>query len=112
MKARNATSGKELAGNLAVAATPFARAKGLLGRTAHSRGEGLLLKPCKGVHSFFMKFPIDVVFLDRNNLVVAVEQLRPQRITSIFLRSACAIELPAGTVAQSGTVIGNEVVID
>jgi uncharacterized protein len=113
MKARNATSGKELAGDLAVAATPFARAKGLLGRTALSRGEGLLLKPCKGVHSFFMKFPIDVVFLDRNNLVVAaVEQLRPQRITSIFLRSACAIELPAGTVAQSGTVIGNEVVID
>jgi uncharacterized protein len=113
MKARNVTSGKELAGNLTVAATPFARVKGLLGRTALSRGEGLLLTPCKGVHTFFMKFSIDVVFLDRGNRVVAaIEHLQPQRMTKLLLSSVSALELPAGTVAATKTAPGNEVLIE
>jgi uncharacterized protein len=113
MKAVNLTSGKELAHRVAVAETLVARAKGLLGRRALPRGEGLLIRPCMGVHSFFMKFPIDVVFLDRQNRVVAaVENLKPQRITRIWLSSVSVIEVPAGAVAASETVVGNQMVIE
>jgi uncharacterized protein len=113
MKAFNRTSGKELARNLSVAATLFSRTKGLLGRLALPEGEGLLIRPCKGVHTFLMQFPIDVVFLDKENRVIeAVENLQPHRMTKVLLSSMSVIELPAGTVRASETVAGNEVDID
>ena len=108
MRAFNRDSGRELARNLSVAKTVFSRAKGLLGRKALPHGEGLLIKPCKGVHTFLMKFPIDVVFLDKQNRIIAtVTNLLPQRMTKMLLSSYCVIELPSGTVQASGTVIGN-----
>ncbi|HBG07424.1 MAG: hypothetical protein A2075_00905 [Geobacteraceae bacterium GWC2_58_44] len=113
MKALNLNSGRELAGRLSVAATLFSRAKGLLGRQALAQGEGLLIRPCKGVHTFLMKFPIDVVFLDKNDRIVeTVENLQPYRMTRVLLGSTSAIELPAGTVSASATVVGNQVVFD
>lgn len=112
MKAIDTTSGKELAGSLSVAATVFSRTRGLLGKQALPLGEGLLIRPCKGVHTFLMKFPIDVVFLDRNNRVIgAVNNLQPYRLTRVLLSSASAIELPAGTLLTSDTVVGNDIVI-
>jgi uncharacterized membrane protein (UPF0127 family) len=76
-------------------------------------GEGLLIRPCKGVHTFLMKFPIDVLFLDRENRVVkVVENLRPQRMTGLFFSSRSVLELPAGSLRASGTSAGNEVVIE
>jgi len=112
MRALNGDSGKELARTLRVAATICSRAKGLLGRAALPPGEGLLIRPCKGVHTFLMKFPIDVVFLDKNNRIIeTVENLQPQRMTRVWLRSAGVIELPAGTVSASESVVGNEVII-
>jgi len=113
MKALNGSSGKELAGSLFVAATLFSRARGLLGRKGLPPGEGLLIRPCKGVHTFLMKFPIDVVFLDKDNRVIAaVEHLRPHRITKVLLSAASVIELPAGTLHASGTAVGDLVLID
>lgn len=113
MKAFNRNSGKELARNLSVADTIFTRAKGLLGRRSLLQGEGLLIRPCKGVHTFLMKFPIDVVFLDRQNRIIeTVEHLQPQRMTRVLLASAGVLELPAGTVQASDTVIGNLIVMD
>jgi uncharacterized protein len=113
MRAFNRTSGKELARNLSVAATAISRMKGLLDRQALPWGEGLLIRPCKGVHTFLMKFPIDVVFLDKNNRIIeTVENLQPHRMTKVLWSSMSVIELPAGTMLASESVVGNEVVID
>jgi uncharacterized membrane protein (UPF0127 family) len=65
MKAYNLRNGKELSDNVTVADSLFKRMKGLLGRSGMSAGEALWIKPCMSVHTFFMRFPIDVVFLSK-----------------------------------------------
>lgn len=113
MRALNRDSGKEVAHNLSVAGTLWSRTRGLLWRPALSSGEGLLIRPCKGVHTFLMRYPIDVIFLNRQNRVIhTVPNLRPQRVTRVLLRSQTVLELPAGTVMASGTAAGNEIVFE
>ena len=112
MRATNKTTGHIIARNLVIADTLWSRAVGLLGRKWLQDGEGLLIRPCCGVHTFFMKFPIDVIFLDGGNRVVAaVSDLKPHRITRIIRASAKVIEVAAGTVSATGTCSGNEVII-
>src|SRR4051794_22793078 len=79
---------------------PVSRARGLLGRSALAPGEGLLLRPAFSVHTFFMRFSIDIVFLDRSGEVVAVaESVRPWRTATRF-RARAVLELPAGEAAR------------
>jgi uncharacterized membrane protein (UPF0127 family) len=80
--------------------------RGLLGRDSLAEGEGLLLKPCGSVHTLFMRFPIDVVFLDRELSVVAVRpKVRPWRTTGA--RGAkVTLELAAGEAARLGIAPG------
>lgn len=105
MKAALTNSGKELATHVTVAASLPARIRGLLGRNSLPEGEGLLIRPCKGIHTFFMKFPIDAVFLDRDNRVVALyKSLQPNRLTLIYLKANSVLELPAGTLDEGVTV--------
>uniref|UniRef100_C6E417 DUF192 domain-containing protein n=1 Tax=Geobacter sp. (strain M21) TaxID=443144 RepID=C6E417_GEOSM len=112
MRAINKSTGRTLAGRVVAAETWLSRSRGLLGRDELPVGEGLLLRPCRGVHTFFMRFPIDVVFLDRSQRVVAtVGRLKPGRMTRIFLKAGSALELPAGTIALSLTRCGDEVVV-
>jgi len=83
-----------------VADKPWSRMRGLLGRSELPVGEGLFLKPCGSVHMFFMRFPIDVVFLDRELSVVGVVPgLRPWRMAGRRGAKA-ALELPAGEAAR------------
>ncbi len=78
----------------------ISRARGLLGRSGLGPGEGLLLRPAFSIHTFFMRFPIDVVFLDRNGEVVAVaESVRPWRAATRF-RARAVLELAAGEAAR------------
>ena len=113
MRALNLSSGKELALRLSVAATPLSRAQGLLGKRELAEGEGLLITPCRGVHTFLMRFPIDVVFLDQENRIIhTVENLRPNRMTRLLLRSAKVMELPPGTVFKSGSTVGNRIIFE
>lgn len=86
-----------------VADTFGARLRGLLGRKALADGEGLLLKPLSSVHTWFMRFPIDVVFLDRELKVVKVIQLPPWRVAAARGAHA-ALELAAG--AAAGLAVG------
>lgn len=110
MRAINKSTGRMLAGSVVSAETLLSRCRGLLGRDELPAGEGLLIRPCRGVHTFFMRFPIDVVFLDRTQRVVAtVCHLKPGRMTRIFLKAASALELPAGTIALSRTSCGDQV---
>ena len=86
---------------------PLRRMRGLLGRSGMESGEGLLLKPAGSVHTYFMRFPIDVVFLDREGVVVGItDSLAPWRAAS--KRGAKAVlELPAGESSRRGLVVGD-----
>ena len=79
-----------------IAETPLSRLKGLLGRSRLEPGEGLLIRPTWSVHTFFMRFPIDVVFVDRSLRILAVApNLRPWRAAA-RRRAHAALELAAG----------------
>jgi uncharacterized protein len=90
----------------------FARMRGLLGRDGLEPGGGMLLTPEPSVHMFFMRFPIDVVFLDREHKVVSVRhELRPWQVAGA--RGAHAsLELPAGTAASAGIAEGDVLVFE
>jgi uncharacterized protein len=85
-----------------VADGPIARMRGLLGRDGLEPGAGMLMTREPSVHTFFMRFPIDVVFLDKQDRIVkVVHDLRPWRFAGAR-RAAAVLELPAGTAATAG----------
>ncbi len=94
-----------------LAANPFRRLKGLLGRRRLEADEGLLLRPASSVHTWFMRFPIDLVFLDRELRVVRVaEDVRPWRM-AYARRSRLVLELGAGAAAKRDLHAGDQLVI-
>ncbi len=95
-----------------VADTPLRRMRGLLGRASLTAGEGLLLRPAPMIHTWFMRFPIDAVFLDRELAVVDVaEDVRPWRAAG--RRGARAVlELPSGEAGRRGIRPGSRVQLE
>jgi uncharacterized membrane protein (UPF0127 family) len=90
-----------------VADSFWSRMKGLLGRSTLAEDEGILLRPASSVHMFFMRFPIDAVFLDREQQVVKVAgNLRPWRLAGVR-RSKAVLELPAGACERRGVREGD-----
>jgi uncharacterized membrane protein (UPF0127 family) len=90
-----------------VPTSSFARARGLLGRSVLEPGGGMLIDAAPSVHMFFMRFPIDVVFLDRDRKVVGVRHgLRPWQVAAAR-RAVAALELPAGAAAEAGIEEGD-----
>jgi len=101
---RNLTRNAVLASRVQVAANPWQRMKGLLGQSELLPGSALVITHCQSIHMFFMKFPIDVVFCDRQGNVVGVcENIKPFSLSPLFCKASYAIELPAGTVAATQT---------
>ena len=91
----------------------LARGRGLMGRTELASGAGLLIEPCSSVHSFFMRFPIDVVFVDRKHRVVGLcAAMPPNRPYAGAWRARYVIELPAGVIAASGTQVGDQLQLE
>jgi uncharacterized membrane protein (UPF0127 family) len=104
----NRTRGTELAAAADVANTSATRRQGLLKRSGLAPGEGLWIVPCEAIHCFFMKFTIDVLFLDRDKRVVkAKPSLKPWRIAAA-LRSHSVLELPEGAIAETQTQRGDQ----
>jgi uncharacterized protein len=101
---------------LAVAAradTVLTRMVGLLGRAGLAAGDGLVITPCSMIHTFFMRFPIDVLFADRAGRVVAViDTLRPFRLVWGGWRARQAIELPAGALRRAGVAAGGRISVE
>jgi uncharacterized protein len=96
-----------LADRADVADTSAKRRTGLLKHTRLEPGEGLWISPCEGVHTFFMKFPIDVLFLSKQKKVLKV---RPRMVAwrlAMNFRAHSVLELPAGTAEATGTVAGD-----
>ena len=93
-----------------MADTSWSRMKGLLGHTSESftAGKGLWITPSQGVHTIGMKFPIDVVYLDKGHRVIHLSHsLAPFRIAAIKFKARSVVELPAGTLAQTQTSVGD-----
>ena len=90
----------------------FGRMRGLLGRNALEAGEGMLIDRAGSVHMFFMRFPIDVVFLDRDRTVVRiVHGLRPWRVAGAR-KAVATLELPVGAVEKAGLEEGDVLVLE
>lgn len=108
MRIINLTQGTTLAENCFVAESFFARLKGLLGRGFLKDNEALLIRPCNSIHTFFMRFNIDAVFLDRQNKVVALkENLSPFKLTPIYTKAFQVIELPCQKISQTKTELND-----
>jgi hypothetical protein len=103
----NRTREIQLAHSIEVADDAFTRRRGLLGRTALAAGEGLWIVPCEAIHTFGMKFPIDLVFLDRNKIVKKVRHnVVPGRL-SMCLSAHSVLELASGAIRLTGTTTGD-----
>ena len=95
-----------------VADTSRKRRVGLLKHERLEPGEGLWISPCESVHTFFMKFPIDLVYLDKQRKVRKVRSAVPAWRLSACLTAHSILELPAGTVEKTGTRPGDELSIE
>jgi uncharacterized protein len=95
-----------------LADTSEKRRTGLLKHTGLAPGEGLWIVPCESVHTFFMKFPIDLVYLDKKHKVKKVRHAVPAWRLSACLFAHSILELPAGIARDTGTQPGDELVME
>jgi uncharacterized protein len=103
-----------IATSLLVADTYWSRVKGLIGKPSSSFGDGsaLWIVPCRGVHTHFMRFAIDAIYLDAHNVVLYVEEnIRPWRMGRMVPSASTVLEVPAHTAFASGTQPGDHLEI-
>ena len=104
---RNTRNGRVIANDLTSAFDSRSRNVGLLNHRSFPQGAAMLIAPTSAVHTFFMRFPIDIAFINREGTVVKVcHRVRPWRIAAAF-RAYGVIELPAGTLAAGETLAGD-----
>jgi len=113
MIVRNPERESILGSAVEVAGTSASKAKGLLGRDQLASGEGLLFKKCSSLHTFFMRFPIDIIFTARDGRVLKLSKaVGPFRLVAAPLRSYYALELPAGAIDVSQTREGDTLMFE
>ena len=100
-------SGAWLVTDLELALDSRARTRGLLGRDGLPDGAGLVIAPSQGVHTFGMRFPIDIVFVRRDGRVVRCRSTVPARRVAVWLTAFAVIELPAGRAGRAGLEAGD-----
>ena len=100
----NLSRSTQIADKAVLAQTMFSRMRGLLAKDTFCAGEALILQPADSIHTFFMRFPIDVIFLDDQGKVLKIkENLAPFRLCLAPRRAAKVIELPANTIQNTST---------
>ncbi len=110
LTARNVTRGCVLGDAVRPADSFLARTRGLLGTAGLSPGAGLWITPCRSIHSIGMRYEFDALFLDRGGAVVGLYRRFPRnRVSAIFGRAAGVLELPPGTIEDTGTEVGHVV---
>jgi uncharacterized membrane protein (UPF0127 family) len=108
LKVLNINRNQLLADQVKLANTFFKRLRGLLFTKSLPNGEALLIQPCNSIHAFGMAYSIDALFLDKENIVIAtLSNLKPGQLSQLYWQARSCLELPAGTIAQSGTAIGD-----
>lgn len=109
MIVKNETKGTILAQNISVANNFIKRFSGLMFKENLPPGTGLLIDPCNSIHMFFMRFPLDVVFIDEDqNVVHLIENILPWKCSKIIWKSHSVLELPIGTIRNTFTKIGDK----
>jgi hypothetical protein len=113
MRILDARNGRVVADDAEVARSLIARAVGLIGRPGLDPGRALIIPACRQVHTFFMRFPIDVIFAGRDGEIIkAIEKLPPWRTTGYYRRAVSTIELPAGTISSCDLHVGDRLTIE
>ncbi len=108
MKLINTKNRNILANKLEIADNPFKRMKGLLGMRHLSKGKGLHIIPCNSIHSFFMKFNFDAIFINKKNMVVyMIENMPAWQVSKICFDAHSVVELPAGILQITETKVGD-----
>ncbi|MEA3338233.1 MAG: DUF192 domain-containing protein [Chloroflexota bacterium] len=108
----NLTRSRTIVSRGRVADSFLPRLVGLMGSKDLADGQGLLILPCNSIHSHFMRFPIDVLYVSRDLRVVAVDHgMQPWRFGRIHRDSRFVVELPAGTAAATGTEVGDQLAL-
>lgn len=112
MICRNETRDIVLANKVKLADSFLARLKGLLFTNKLPDGNALYIRPCQGIHMFFMLYAIDVVFVDDKGIVVGlVESIGPFQVSKIYKTAKACIELPSGKIRETFTNIGDRLVL-
>ncbi|MBF0620034.1 MAG: DUF192 domain-containing protein [Candidatus Omnitrophica bacterium] len=110
MKILNSTRHVVLAEQAVLADSFWPRLKGLLGRQEMGISEGLVITRCQSIHMFFMRFPIDIIFVDAKDVVVGIVQnIQPFQLSPVFWKADKAIELPGGVIARTRTAEGDRI---
>jgi uncharacterized membrane protein (UPF0127 family) len=110
--ARLHVRGRDTGVAVSITETARERLRGLLGRDRLAPGEALLLERCGSVHTFGMRFAIDVVFLDRQRRVVAIHRAVPRRRMLFNFRANQTLEMPADGARQHGLSVGDPLVFE
>jgi len=108
LRVRNQTRNTVLGDRIGIADTSAKRKTGLLKHAQLEPGEGLWIAPCEAVHTFMMKFPIDVVFLNRKRKILKVRPNMVRSRIAISFLAHSVLELPAGTLDHTGTEAGDQ----
>ncbi|RKQ33297.1 DUF192 domain-containing protein [Oceanobacillus halophilus] len=112
MQLINVNTDQMIADDVKSAYTFMSRFKGLMMKKSIAENAGLHISPCSSIHTFFMKFSIDIIYLNQNNEIVGIEEsLEPGKIGKRFADAKSVIELPAGTHKRTSTVIGQKVAL-
>lgn len=102
------SDGTVVAANIEFADNPWRRFIGLMGRRELPEGHGLCFRPCSSIHMFFMRFPVDAVFVDGDGRIVRLyEPIRPWRVTRFVRHAKAVLELPAGTARTHRLSVGD-----
>lgn len=113
MKISNISNKNLICQNASLADTPLSRIVGLLKRESLSSDEGMVITHCRSIHMFFMRFAIDVIFIDKNSRIVGlVKSIKPFRMSPYFFKACSAIELAAGTIEKTKTLIGDQILFE
>jgi uncharacterized membrane protein (UPF0127 family) len=102
----NARTGAMIARQLLTAFDSASRRKGLLGRESLAEGTALIIAPSNAVHTFFMRFPIDVAFVSKDGRVLKVRHAVPKRRAAFALRACAVVEMAAGALQKLDTRAG------
>jgi uncharacterized membrane protein (UPF0127 family) len=113
IRVTNETRNCVLVEQLRLALGPWTRFRGLLGTRALVDGQGLLLRPCRAIHTWMMSYRIDVAFVDvQGGIVGVLHELEPWRFSDVYAAALATLELPAGKLASSNTRIGDRLLFE
>ncbi len=112
LKVTSKVSGQTVSTRCVWAKDAWSRLVGLLGHDALEENESILIEPCKQVHTLFMKFPIDVVFLDNNNTILDFRSMTPWKFSPLKWKAAKILELPLGTCQRVGLEVGHSLAFE